>query len=555
MHYIIVFLISFSITSLSIPYLIKLLNNVGVVDAPGDRKIHLYSIPRMGGLIIYLATLITVFIFYQDISKIKFFLLSSFFFLSCGIIDDWFDINWKKKFFFQTIGSILLTIYFALSVQVIEIFKFEIPFFLGLLLLTFFILGFVNSINLMDGLDGLVSGYSIIVSALFLFLSVNRHSEFHIIFSLALLASLISFSKYNSYPAKLFLGDTGALILGCFLCFMSLEIKSIYGNASVLDLSFSFLIFGVPLVDTLKVMIIRVISRKPIFIGDNNHLHHSLFELGIKHRNVVFLIHLFSILYILNAVYYIKYQSVVSIILFFVISIIQINIVKLLFLIKPQYFTLYKFTQKMLTYPKAIIKIYQKQILSASILFFFLLIIRLNNSFYQIDTNLNIYFIISLSLLFALSLLHRKKMKLTVGLFVFLNFFFITFVNSYYSSNHFHFIDLDILQNNTVAVLLIIPIFIAVIIFFISRDQLISTDIEFFHGYDLILVVLCSVLLLLAQVFGYNINLINATIAPSLVIYFWFKLLNYFFPKIAQIIYFALFGINFFILLGSYFIG
>jgi len=191
MHYIIVFLISFSITSLSIPYLIKLLNNVGVVDAPGDRKIHLYSIPRMGGLIIYLATLITVFIFYQDISKIKFFLLSSFFFLSCGIIDDWFDINWKKKFFFQTIGSILLTIYFALSVQVIEIFKFEIPFFLGLLLLTFFILGFVNSINLMDGLDGLVSGYSIIVSALFLFLSVNRHSEFHIIFSLALLASLI----------------------------------------------------------------------------------------------------------------------------------------------------------------------------------------------------------------------------------------------------------------------------------------------------------------------------------------------------------------------------
>jgi hypothetical protein len=146
-------------------------------------------------------------------------------------------------------------------------------------------------------------------------------------------------------------------------------------------------------------------------------------------------------------------------------------------------------------------------------------------------------------------------MKLTVGLFVFLNFFFITFVNSYYSSNHFHFIDLDILQNNTVAVLLIIPIFIAVIIFFISRDQLISTDIEFFHGYDLILVVLCSVLLLLAQVFGYNINLINATIAPSLVIYFWFKLLNYFFPKIAQIIYFALFGINFFILLGSYFIG
>ncbi|GBG95721.1 hypothetical protein LFYK43_21800 [Ligilactobacillus salitolerans] len=153
------------------------------------------------------------------------------------------------------------------------------------------IVAITNAVNLLDGLDGLATGVSIIAlttSAItgFFFLTVN--TTFVPILMLTLVAALIGFLPYNFHPASIFLGDTGALFIGFMI-----SVFSLYGlkNATFISIIIPIFILGVPITDTVYAILRRMVNKKPIFQADKHHLHHRLMQMGLTHRQTVLVIY------------------------------------------------------------------------------------------------------------------------------------------------------------------------------------------------------------------------------------------------------------------------
>jgi UDP-N-acetylmuramyl pentapeptide phosphotransferase/UDP-N-acetylglucosamine-1-phosphate transferase len=139
------------------------------VDNPdGERRVHTKITPRMGGIIVFAVALVMIFGFYENINDYRFFVISMLIMVACGILDDLLDVSWNLKFLLQFVSITFLMIQIYPDVTSIEILGFNLPLFLGYFILFVFAVGTVNSINLMDGLDGLVSGYSLIKMAVIL---------------------------------------------------------------------------------------------------------------------------------------------------------------------------------------------------------------------------------------------------------------------------------------------------------------------------------------------------------------------------------------------------
>ncbi len=171
--------------------------------------------------------------------------------------------------------------------------------------LLFFIVGGINSINLLDGLDGLASGFSLLVFSIILILSIVADDAFLILLTVSLIGSLLGFLRFNAFPASIFLGDTGSLVLGSFLVIASLK-TALNFEQSTLNLTFPTMLLAVPMIDTIKVFIYRIIHKKSPFQADNSHLHHIIYHSNIKHEITVFLIEIFTLIYVLLALFYLR---------------------------------------------------------------------------------------------------------------------------------------------------------------------------------------------------------------------------------------------------------
>lgn len=267
---------------------------IGAVDEPNSRRVNKVAMPSSGGLAIYFAYFIAVF-FLLPLDRsltIPIFIGATIVILT-GLIDDIKGISPKLKI----LGIVLATlaIYYLGDIQINRI---DFPIlgmvnlnYLSLPITLLWVAAITNSINLIDGLDGLATGVSSIslttmgIIAYF-FLGSNNTQITIMIF--ALVAAALGFLPANYQPAKIYLGDTGALFLGFMVSVFSLfHLK----NVTFFSLIVPLVILAVPIADTLYAIIRRKLNKQPISMADNQHIHHQLMNLGFSHKQAVKLLY------------------------------------------------------------------------------------------------------------------------------------------------------------------------------------------------------------------------------------------------------------------------
>lgn len=278
----------------AIPVIIKISRLKNLMADPGERSSHITKTPTLGGVAIFSSTLISYFLWENpdegQLIHLSFSAIIILFFL--GVKDDILVLSPKKKMFVQIVASTLVVTMADLRIEnLFGIFGInEVPYILSLPLTVFVFIALINAINLIDGIDGLAGGIGIIAGGMFgLWFYLNGH------FALASLAaslagSLVGFLRFNySKTSKIFMGDTGSLIVGFLLTlfavkFIQLNIQYRYDPKSSFSAPIlAIVVLIVPIFDTLRVFIIRLKNKKSPFVGDRNHLHHILIDSGLNH--------------------------------------------------------------------------------------------------------------------------------------------------------------------------------------------------------------------------------------------------------------------------------
>lgn len=267
---------------------------VGAVDAPNHRKVHTRIMPRLGGLAIFLSFVVAFFIVLPALEEFHAgvawgLLLGGAVIVLVGALDDKYELSPKIKLLGQIIAACIV-VSFGLKVELVNLpFGDYIPVgWLSIPLTIFWIVGVTNAINLIDGLDGLAAGVSAIATGTTLVLAVFMGNYTVILLCAVLLGSILGFLVFNFHPAKIFMGDSGALFLG-----FSLATLSVLGfkQATLVSFVVPLLILGVPLSDTFFAIVRRKVNKLPISVADKSHLHHCLLEFGLGHRNTVLVIY------------------------------------------------------------------------------------------------------------------------------------------------------------------------------------------------------------------------------------------------------------------------
>ncbi len=313
-------LISFFIVLLSTPSFIKVAEIKNLFDEPNEsRKLHKRRTPSMGGIMIFAGTLFAFLICYPDenISYIKFLIPSILVMFFIGIKDDIIGTAAVKKL----IGHLMVAFIMVLMAEIritslYGIFEIrEIPDWASISLSIFTYVVIINSFNLIDGVDGLAGGVGCIASVAFgvWFLMVGSSIDAIISFSLA--GALFGFLRYNFFPANIFMGDSGSLTVGLILCVLSIrliEYDPVLIPSSLIHISrpiFAMTVLSYPLLDTLRIFLVRMAKGTSPFTADKNHIHHRLLKLGLNHAQAVVVIYLFNIALILYSVLFININA------------------------------------------------------------------------------------------------------------------------------------------------------------------------------------------------------------------------------------------------------
>ncbi|MCU9612996.1 undecaprenyl/decaprenyl-phosphate alpha-N-acetylglucosaminyl 1-phosphate transferase [Caldibacillus lycopersici] len=295
-YVILTFLVSFIIT----PFIIKLSKKLGIVDKPNERKVHSRDLPLLGGLAIFISFLIGVLAVSPDHVVHYSLLLGSLVIIVIGIIDDKYEIRASTKFIGQLVAAGIVIFFGDVQVGYINLpFGGVLDFgFLSIPITFLWIIGVTNAINLIDGLDGLSAGVSAIALIAIAGMAFIMNDIYVLTIAVLLVGSILGFLPYNFHPAKIFMGDTGALFLGFMIAVLSL-----LGFKNITFISFivPILILGVPLSDTIFAIIRRIVNKKPFFAPDKAHLHHCLLKLGFSHRQTVILIYSISAMFAMFA--------------------------------------------------------------------------------------------------------------------------------------------------------------------------------------------------------------------------------------------------------------
>ncbi len=208
-----------------------------------------------------------------------------------GVVDDIVNLSPKHKFIIQMIPALIVIIYNSDLINSFIFSQLKIFDLLGYLLypiLIFWIVGITNSINLIDGLDGLACGVSLIALVAFLILGLRQNLETLSLISITLAGSMLAFLRFNFYPAKMFLGDSGSTFAGFMLA--SVGALWVLNSGNAFFILIPIIILALPIFDTLFAIWRRYRSHHPIFQADKGHLHHRLLARGIAHKNVVFIL-------------------------------------------------------------------------------------------------------------------------------------------------------------------------------------------------------------------------------------------------------------------------
>lgn len=314
---ILVFITAFAVVLYSTPALIKVAVLKRLIDLPSeDRKVHKRAVPTIGGIIIYAATLFSFSLWYniddlheyseiyESIKEFKILVATSLVLFFVGVKDDIIGTSPVKKLFANILVGLILVLMGDIRITGLHgVFAVEgIPDWGSVFLSLFTYIVVLNAMNLIDGVDGLAAGVGLISSTVFgiWFVFANEYTLASLSFSLS--GALLGFLIFNFSPAKIFMGDSGSLIIGMFVCVLSIKlIEYPLNNLDDFWVRISKPVFVIaalsyPLIDTLRIFIIRAVKGQSPFAADKNHLHHRLLDCGYSHAKTVIIIYIFSIM-------------------------------------------------------------------------------------------------------------------------------------------------------------------------------------------------------------------------------------------------------------------
>ncbi|MDT2833564.1 glycosyltransferase family 4 protein [Vagococcus carniphilus] len=293
------------------PLIKKLSLKIGAVDKPNSRRINKVPMPTAGGLAIYIAFSISILFLFPDLIPFRYaihLVISTGIVVLTGLIDDIFELKPRQKLIGVMIAAFYVCFVFDITVSTITLPHIGlVPLdWLSYPITVLWIVGLTNAINLVDGLDGLASGISIIALTTIGIVGYVASSTGAVNLQVPLaifilLMSVLGFFPFNFYPAKIFLGDTGALQLGFLISVLSIQGLK---NATFITLITPLIILGVPITDTLFAMIRRRLNKRPISSADKMHLHHRLISLGFTHRGAVLAIYCMALIFSIIALLY-----------------------------------------------------------------------------------------------------------------------------------------------------------------------------------------------------------------------------------------------------------
>lgn len=293
--------LSFMLVVIIIPPILRVAREKKLFDTINNRKIHTTPVPPLGGVAIFIGFVLSTIVATDGYSfeSLKYIVASIILMFFIGLKDDLLAISARKKFVVQIFAAMLLILLGNLQITNLHgMFGiYEIHSATGILLTLFIILAIVNAYNLIDGIDGLASGLAIFASSIFGgWFFIVGHIQFAIM-SFALAGSLVGFSLFNVFGKKnkLFMGDAGSLVIGLVISTIVIKFNEFNiiknGQYSVVAApAVSFSLVMVPLIDTLRVITIRLCNKKSPFHPDNNHIHHRLLALVPSHLKVTTII-------------------------------------------------------------------------------------------------------------------------------------------------------------------------------------------------------------------------------------------------------------------------
>jgi len=292
---------AFVITYVAIPKVIFFAEKLRLLDEAGIRASHKGSTPIFGGIAIFSGIIFSL-LFWADIENIQYLLVSILIVFFVGVIDDLLVLSPFKKIVGQVIATSIIIFLGDLKIDnmhgVLGI--YDLPIWIGVLFTIFVVIVITNAFNLIDGVDGLAAGVGVISSFSFGIIAVLMEQSEMAIISFTLVGALLGFLKYNLYPAKIFMGDTGSLVVGMILSILA--INSIrYGlvTESIKLINkgplLAIVLLAIPLFDSLRVFVVRIFKGKHPLSPGREHIHHTLLDLGFGHKKTSFILYFSSI--------------------------------------------------------------------------------------------------------------------------------------------------------------------------------------------------------------------------------------------------------------------
>ena len=298
--YILALIIALLASFLLTPYIKQLAVKIGAVDKPDKRKVHTQVMPRLGGLAIYLATMLAIVCSMPITRDLLGILLGGTWIVIVGVLDDKYSLPARVKLAGQVIAAVIL-VAFDVKIEWLNnpfggYFYLE---YLSIPFTVFWVISFINVVNLIDGLDGLAAGVSGIASITVILVAVHQGYFPVATLTAALAGGIFGFIHYYFNPATIFMGDTGSMFIGYMLA--AISIFGAVKSAATIALIVPAIALGLPIMDTAFAILRRYSNGRPIFQPDKGHLHHRLLAMGLSQRQAVLLMYGISIVLCLAA--------------------------------------------------------------------------------------------------------------------------------------------------------------------------------------------------------------------------------------------------------------
>lgn len=314
MLFILIFLTSLLVVTLSIPPVITVAFRKRLFDDPSElRKVHKRIVPNFGGIAIFTGFLFSSALFIPTalLPQANLLMASGLILFMIGLKDDIVGLSPLIKFLAQFTNAFIIAIMADLRIENLHglLNIYELDYYTSVALTVFFIVGIVNAYNLIDGIDGLAASLGVMFSLLFAYFFYTAGLLGWAYMAIAVTGALIGFLFFNVTPARIFMGDSGSLMIGFLASVFSLKLlntmegREVFGGTLKLtaDIGLVVAMLVIPIFDTLRVFTLRILKNTSPFTADSNHLHHRLLFLGLSHMQSTLVLTVVNVLFVIMA--------------------------------------------------------------------------------------------------------------------------------------------------------------------------------------------------------------------------------------------------------------